>query len=96
MPKRFYLTTPIYYVNSVPHIGTTLTTVVADITARYRRLRGEEVWFLTGTDENGTKVKEAAEKQGKTPREFVDQISQAFVDVFGKMNVSYDDFIRTV
>lgn len=97
MPKRcYYLTTPIYYVNSVPHIGTTLTTVVADITARYRRLRGEEVWFLTGTDENGTKVKEAAERQGKTPREFVDQISHAFVDVFGKMNVSYDDFIRTV
>lgn len=95
MPKRYYITTPIYYVNSVPHIGTTLTTVVSDICARYRRLRSEPVWFLTGTDENGTKVKEAAEAAGKTAQEFVDGISGKFVEVFGAMNVAYDDFIRT-
>ncbi len=95
MPKRYYITTPIYYVNSVPHVGTTLTTVVSDICARYRRMKGESVWFLTGTDENGTKVKEAAEAAGKTTQAFVDGISGSFVEVFRAMNVAYDDFIRT-
>ena len=95
MPKRYFLTTPSYYVNSVPHIGTTLTTVVCDISARYRRMRGDDAWLLTGTDENGTKIREAAEKAGKTPQEFVDEISQKFVAVFRAMNVQYDDFLRT-
>jgi methionyl-tRNA synthetase len=95
MPKRYYLTTPSYYVNSVPHIGTTLTTVVCDICARYRRMRGEDVWFLTGTDENGTKVKEAAERNGETPQAFVDRIGGEFQKVFQAMDVRYDDFLRT-
>ncbi len=95
MPKRFYVTTPIYYVNSVPHVGTTLTTVVADVIARYERLRGNEVTFLTGTDENGTKVAEAAEKNGMSAQQWVDSVSKQFVDVFDGMGVSYDVFIRT-
>lgn len=95
MPKRFYITTPIYYVNGEPHVGTTLTTVIADICARYRRMRGDEVWYLTGTDENATKVAEAAEAAGEEPLAFVDRISQRFIDTFKAMNVSYDDFIRT-
>ncbi len=95
MSKRYYLTTPIYYVNSVPHIGTTLTTVIADICKRYQLMRGENPFYLTGTDENGLKVLDAAEKAGKTPMEFVDDISNRFVEVFDAMNVSYDVFFRT-
>ena len=95
MSKRYVITTPIYYVNAVPHIGTLLTTLVSDVTARYQRMRGHETSFLTGTDENATKVKDAAEKLGREPREFVDEISQAFVEVFQGMKISYDDFIRT-
>lgn len=95
MPKRYYITTPIYYVNSVPHIGTTLTTFLSDVTARYQRLRGREVTFLTGTDENGLKVKEAALGQGQKPQDFVDDISQRFVEIFKAMKIEYDDFIRT-
>jgi methionyl-tRNA synthetase len=93
--KRYYITTPIYYVNSEPHIGTTLTTTVCDIFARYHGMRGEDVVFLTGTDENGIKVMEAAEKAGKKPQEFVDGISGRFKEVFDGMNIRYDDFIRT-
>src|SRR3954468_25003310 len=95
MSKRYFITTPIYYVNSYPHVGTTLTTVVADVCARYRRMKGEEVYFLTGTDENGLKVAEAAEKQGKTPKDHTDFLAGEFKKTFDKMNVSYDDFIRT-
>ena len=95
MAKRYFITTPIYYVNSYPHVGTTLTTVVADVCARYRRLRGESVYFLTGTDENGLKVAEAAEKAGKTPREHTDHLAGEFKKTFQAMNVSFDDFIRT-
>lgn len=95
MAKKVYLTTPIYYVNSVPHIGTTLTTVIADICARIYRMQGHDVMFLTGTDENGLKVKEAAEKNGKTAKQHTDETSAEFVRVFDAMNVSYDDFIRT-
>jgi|CXWL01.1.fsa_nt_gi methionyl-tRNA synthetase len=95
MSKRYYLTTPIYYVNSVPHIGTTLTTVIGDICKRYQLMRGENPFYLTGTDENGLKVLDAAEKAGKTPMEFVDDISRRFVEVFDAMNVSYDVFFRT-
>src|SRR5947209_4409807 len=95
MPKRYYITTPIYYVNSVPHIGTTLTTFVSDVAARYEKMRGRDVCFLTGTDENGLKVKEAALAAGKQPQEFVDEISHTFRHIFAGMNVVYDDFIRT-
>lgn len=95
MGKRYFITTPIYYVNSYPHVGTTLTTVVADVCARYRRMRGEEVFFLTGTDENGLKVAEAAEKNGKSPREHADFLAEEFKKTFRAMGVSFDDFIRT-
>ena len=95
MAKRYYITTPIYYVNDVPHVGHALTTLVSDATSRYRKMRGEDVMFLTGTDENGTKVAEAAEKAGKTPQEFVDEISQRFVECWMALNFDYDDFFRT-
>ena len=95
MPKRFYITTPIYYVNSVPHIGTALTTVASDVTARYQKMRGEDVMFLTGTDENATKVVEAAEKAGKSPQAFVDEISLEFKEIWKGLGIEYDDFIRT-
>ncbi len=95
MPKAYYITTPIYYVNSVPHIGTSLTTVVADICARYRKMRGEDVWFLTGTDENGTRILEAAQGAGEPPQAFVDRISGEFVKAFDALNVGYDVFYRT-
>lgn len=95
MPKRYYLTTPIYYVNSVPHAGHALTMMVCDATKRHRELRGEEVVFLTGTDENGTKVAEAAAAAGETPQAFTDRISQAFVEAWRKLDFQYDDFIRT-
>jgi methionyl-tRNA synthetase len=95
MPKRFYITTPIYYVNSVPHIGTALTTVASDVTARYRKLLGDDVMFLTGTDENATKVAEAAQKEGKSTRDFVEAIAKEFEEIWKSLGVVYDDFIRT-
>lgn len=95
MAKRYFITTPIYYVNSYPHVGTTLTTVVADVCARYHRMLGEPVYFLTGTDENGLKVAEAAEKAGKTPKDHTDFLAEEFKKTFLAMNVSFDDFIRT-
>lgn len=93
--KKFYITTPIYYVNDVPHIGHAYTTIIADILARWHRLRGEDVFFLTGTDEHGEKVENAARKAGKSPKEFVDEIVKKFLEVWKKLNISYDDFIRT-
>lgn len=95
MGKRVYITTPIYYVNSVPHVGHALTMLVCDASARYHRLRGHEVVFLTGTDENATKVQEAAEKAGRDPQAFVDEISQAFRTCWAELNFATDDFIRT-
>lgn len=95
MPKFYYITTPIYYVNSVPHIGTALTTLASDVTARFQRMKGRTVHFLTGTDENATKVAEAARKAGKDPKEFVDEVSEEFVRIWQALKISYDDFIRT-
>lgn len=95
MAKRFLITTPIYYVNSVPHVGHALTMLVCDAEARWHRMKGEEVLFVTGTDENGLKVKEAAEAKGKDPHAFVDEISKGFLDCWDSLNFSYDDFIRT-
>ncbi len=94
MPK-FYITTPIYYVNDRPHIGHSYTTISADVLARYRRLAGDEVFFLTGTDEHGSKVAESAEKAGKTPQEFCDELSAAFQLLWDRLDISHDDFIRT-
>ena len=78
MNKAFYVTTPIYYVNDVPHIGTAYCTVAADVQARFQRLLGKEVFFLTGTDENATKVAQAARDVGKEPQEFCDELAERF------------------
>ncbi len=90
-----YITTPIYYVNDVPHIGHAYTTVAADILARYYRMSGHEVMFLTGTDEHGQKVQEAAEKHGKSPEVYVDELVVRFRELWTSLNISNDDFIRT-
>jgi methionyl-tRNA synthetase len=95
MKKKFYVTTPIYYVNDVPHIGHTCTTIAADIIARYHKLLGEEVFFLTGTDEHGAKVAEAAKEKGLSPQEFCDQVAKNFQEIWPKLNIKYDYFIRT-
>jgi len=91
----FYITTPIYYVNDRPHLGHTYTSVACDVLARFKRLDGFEVKFLTGTDDHGLKVMQAAEKAGVKPQEFTDNVSQNFRDLTGLMNYSNDDFIRT-
>ncbi|MFO0608574.1 MAG: methionine--tRNA ligase [Polyangiales bacterium] len=95
MSGRFYVTTPIYYVNASPHVGTAYTTVVADALARYHRLRGDETFFLTGTDEHGLKLQTEAEKQGMTPQAFVDSMSERFRALLPKLLLTPDDFIRT-
>lgn len=91
----YYITTPIYYVNDVPHIGTAYCTVAADVQARFQRLLGKEVFFLTGTDENATKVAQAARDAGKEPQEFCDELAERFNEVWRVYNISHDDFIRT-
>lgn len=93
--KRFYITTPIYYINDVPHIGHTCTTIAADIIARLHRQLGEDVFFLTGTDEHGQKVAEVAEKEGLTPKDYCDKISPRFSEAWKALNISNDFFIRT-
>ena len=93
--SRFYVTTPIYYVNDAPHIGHTYTTVVADAVARWHRLLGDETFFLTGTDEHGLKVQRAAEANGVTPLEWADRTSERFRDAWKLLDISNDDFIRT-
>jgi methionyl-tRNA synthetase len=92
---NFYVTTPIYYVNDVPHLGTAYCTIAADVLARYERLSGHTVNFLTGTDEHGEKIEEAAQKKNKTPLNFTDEVSRAFINAWKKLNISNDDFIRT-
>ena len=91
----FYITTPIYYVNDVPHIGHAYTTVACDVVARYHRLRGERVFFLTGTDEHGQKIAQAAEKEGLDPKAWTDSIAPKWKEVWERLEISYDDFIRT-
>lgn len=93
--NKFYITTPIYYVNAKPHVGHAYTTIAVDVLARYHRLIGDETFFLTGTDEHGKKNAEIAEKQGKTPQVFVDEMSAIFKSVWDALNISNDDFIRT-
>jgi methionyl-tRNA synthetase len=95
MGTPFYVTTPIYYVNDVPHIGTAYPTIAADTIARWRRLWGDDVFFLTGTDEHGLKVQRAAEARGVSPREWVDETSSRFRDAWKALDISNDDFIRT-
>ncbi len=93
--KKFYVTTPIYYANSEPHIGSVYTTVAADILARWHKLLGENVFFLTGTDEHGQKIQEIAQKNNLKPKEYVDKIANKFQQVFKSLNISNDYFIRT-
>ena len=92
---RFYITTPIYYANDAPHVGSAYTTVNADALARWHRLAGDDVKFLTGTDEHGQKLADAAAKHGTSPQEWTDQVSERFREAWAVLNVSYDDFIRT-
>jgi methionyl-tRNA synthetase len=94
-PKPFYITTPIYYVNDKPHIGHTYTTVIADTVARYRRQLGDEVFFLTGTDEHGQKVERAARKLGLEPIELADRVVERFKSLWKRLDITNDDFIRT-
>jgi methionyl-tRNA synthetase len=94
-PNHFYVTTPIYYVNDKPHIGHAYTTVLADVLARYHRLLDEPTHFLTGTDEHGQKVQQAAEAHGITPQEQCDQTVVRFQDLWTKLDITNDDFIRT-
>ena len=93
--KKYYLTTPIYYVNDVPHIGHAYTTIIADTIARYARLKGLDTFFLTGTDEHGQKIEEAARKRGKSPKEYADEISSKFKGLWDEFKISYDKYIRT-
>lgn len=92
---KFYITTPLYYVNASPHIGHTYTTVAADCLARFYRMSGYDVFFLTGTDEHGQKIATAAEKEGITPEELADRTSEIYKETWEKLNISYTRFIRT-
>ncbi len=91
----YFITTPIYYVNAAPHLGTAYSTVMADVQARFRRLTGHDVLFLTGLDEHGEKVAQAAAEHGMTPQEWCDSLVGAFRDLWGYLNITNDDFIRT-
>ena len=95
MTRRYYVTTPIYYVNGAPHIGHAYTSVAADVIARFKRLAGFDVFFLTGTDEHGQKVEQAAQTAGMEPIAFADRVAADFRDMYDTMAISYDDFIRT-
>ena len=95
MPNTFYVTTPIYYVNDVPHIGHAYTTIAADVLARFHRLTGKEVFFLTGLDEHGQKVQQAAAKAGIDPQTHCDRLTPQFKNLWEKLNISNDAFIRT-
>jgi len=95
MKKGKYITTPIYYVNDIPHIGHAYTTIAADVYARYQRMCGHDVFFLTGTDEHGQKVQEAAGRQDRKPQEYVDEMVERFQGLWAVLNISNDDFIRT-
>jgi methionyl-tRNA synthetase len=95
MQDPFYVTTPIYYVNDEPHLGHAYTTIVADVLARFARLSGVETFFLTGTDEHGQKVQEAAQRRGITPQEQADEMVVRFKEAWKRLHIAYDDFIRT-
>jgi len=95
MTQNYYITTPIYYINDVPHIGHAYTTIAADIMARYKRMHGYRVFFLTGTDEHGQKAEKAAQNQGIHPQELADTMVHRFTNLWKVLNISYDGFIRT-
>ena len=93
--KKFYITTPIYYVNDKPHIGSAYSTLAADVLARLHRSLGEDVLFLTGTAEHGSKIAESAERAGKKPQEFADENAAKFSLAWDILGIAPDDFIRT-
>src|SRR5262245_46096231 len=93
--RTFYVTTPIYYVTAKPHLGSLYSTVLADVAARWHKLRGEQVFMLTGTDEHGQKVAQAARSAGKDPRSFVDSFIEAFTTTWKRYHIDYSHFIRT-
>lgn len=95
MKNKFYVTTPIYYPNDIPHVGHAYTTIVADVLARWNKIKGNEVFFQTGTDEHGKKIESTAEKNGKSAKEFVDDLIPKFKDAWKKLNIDYDNFLRT-
>lgn len=95
MAKPFYITTPIYYVNDEPHLGHAYTTILADVLARYARLRGDEVFFLTGTDEHGQKVQQAVQAQGVDEQTYVDEMVERFRGLWRELHIEHQDFIRT-
>ena len=91
----FYATTPIFYVNAEPHLGHAYTTILVDVVTRYYRLKGDDTYFLTGTDEHGEKVAKAATAAGKTPQEYVDLVAGQFQATWDQMGIKYDEFMRT-
>ena len=93
--NTFALTTPLYYVNDLPHIGSAYTTMAADVMARFQRILGRQVLLITGTDEHGQKIQRTAESKGMQPQEFSNQISAEFVSLWKLLNIQYDRFIRT-
>src|SRR5215469_5773973 len=95
MPKTFFITTAIDYTNSPPHVGHAYEKVLADVIARYHRLKGEEVFFLTGVDQHGQKVQQSAAKAGVAPDEFVKGITQVWIDLAKKLDVKYNDWAAT-
>lgn len=95
MTKAFYLTTPLYYVNAEPHVGHAYTSIAADALARYKRLCGEEVFFLTGTDEHGQKIEKVAREKGLEPKAFADRLVPKFKETWQLLKITHDYFIRT-
>src|ERR1700712_2206339 len=94
MSRPFYVTTPIYYINDVPHLGSAYTTIAADVMARYHRLRGHETRFLTGTDEHGQKIERAAAERGMPPQAFADELSEKFRGAWPELECAFDAFTR--
>src|SRR6476659_950461 len=95
MSKKFYITTPIYYVNARPHIGHAYTTIACDTIARRQRMLGAETYFLTGTDEHGQKIERAAQAAGKSPQQLTAEVSGQFRAIWERMSLTYDDLSRT-
>ncbi|MDR3347479.1 MAG: class I tRNA ligase family protein, partial [Helicobacteraceae bacterium] len=95
MSDRFYVTSPIYYVNDIPHIGHAYSTIICDTLARNARLRGKKTFFLTGTDEHGQKIEQAAKARGDSPKAYADKISIEFKKLWDHFGITYDRFIRT-
>ena len=95
MDKNYYITTPIYYPSGKPHMGHAYSSIVADVIARFKKINGYQVYFLTGTDEHGLKIQREAEKNNKDPKEFCDELSITFKNLTKTLNLSNNDFIRT-